>query len=198
MKIKKLALTIHEITKDILKLPLHNYTLTFDDGLYSQYYYFSHFQKIPTKKTYFISSGIICNNAQSLSFPECSIAHQKAFSGNTEDYMNVEQIKMLMDDPLVTIGGHSHNHTRLSTFPRLVDKIHHIKKDTEMMLEWFNKHLNFQPTSFCFPYNEDLDGMYQSILKQYGFTSFYGRERIPIETLQLDLTQTDNHDTLPV
>ena len=197
MKIKKPALSIHEIDKSVFELPLHKYTLTFDDGLYSQYYYFSNFQKIPTEKVYFISSGIIATTTQSSRFPKCDVAHRKAFSGNTEDYMTVEQIKMLMKDPLVTIGGHSHSHTRLDNFSRLVDKIYHIKKDTEIMLEWFDKHLNFLPTSFCFPYNEDLNGMYGALLKQYGFTNFYGRERIPIETLQPDLTQTDILDTLP-
>lgn len=193
---KKPTLTIHEIDENVLKLPLDQYTLTFDDGLYSQYYHFSHFQNIPTDKIYFISSGIVCSGKQSMSFPSCSVAHKKAFSGNKEDYMTIEQIKILMNDPSVTIGGHSHSHTRLNNFPKLVDKIHHIKKDTEMMLDWFNKHLHFYPTSFCFPYNEDLDGMYGALLKQYGFTNFYGRERIPVETLQPDSTQTDTLDTL--
>lgn len=195
MKLYKPTLAIHEINENILKLTLDQYILTFDDGLYSQYYYFSHFQKIPTEKVYFISSGIVCNILQSSGFPKCSVAHKKAFSGNMEDYMTIDQIKTLMEDPLVTIGGHSHSHTRLNKFPRLVDKIHHIKEDTEKMLEWFHKHLNLRPTSFCFPYNEDLNGMYPALLKQYGFTDFYGRERTPIEKLQLDLVQSDNLDT---
>lgn len=189
---------LHEICEDTLNLTLDQYTLTFDDGLYSQYYYFDHFQAIPTEKIYFISSNTIClDNKQSLCFPSCREAHKKASVGNMEDYMSVDQIKLMMEDPLVTIGGHSHSHTSLHNFPRMVDKIQYIMDDTERMLEWFNRNLNIHPTSFCFPYNEDFQGLYPAILKRYGFTEFYGRERIPVETLQLPSIQPDTLYTSP-
>jgi len=164
-------------------LPLENYVLTFDDGLYSQFYYYPEFAKIPTQKIYFVSSGIICTGTQSLEFPCCVDAHNKAFDGNTEDYMTIDQIKELMKDPLVEIGGHSHNHTRIR-HERLTDRIAHVMKDTTAMLEWFDANLGFKPTSFCFPYNDSAQGMYPAILKRYGFTSFYGGERTAIETLR--------------
>ena len=100
-----------------------------------------------------------------------------------EDYMTVAQIKELMADPLVTIGGHSHTHNRLGSYTKLVERIKNIKDDTELMVEWFNDNLGFTPTKFCFPYNDDYQGIYQSLLKIYGFTEFYGRERTPVETL---------------
>ena len=97
--------------------------------------------------------------------------------------MTLAQIKELMQDPLVNIGGHSHSHNRLSAYDKLIEKIQHIKNDTELMLEWFETNLNFRPTKFCFPYNEDYQGIYQSLLKTYGFKEFYGSERMSVEYL---------------
>jgi len=180
----KPILMIHEICEDIFNLPLENYTLTFDDGLYSQYYYYPRFQNILTEKIFFISSNIICNGKQSKEFPSCSIAHKKAFSGNKEDYMTLDQIKELIKDPLVSIGGHSHSHIRLDNFLKITEKLSYIKKDTELMIGWFQSNLGFIPTKFCFPYNDEgFNGIYKKVLGQYGFTDFYGRGRIPIEKL---------------
>lgn len=180
----KPVLMIHEIEEWMFSLPLENYILTFDDGLYSQYFYKDHFKKLNTQKIYFISSNIICSGIQSTDFPKCHDAHEKAFQGNYEDYMTVDQIKELMSDPLVSIGAHSHNHVRLNQFSTLFKVTNHIKQDTEQMIVWFEDTLNFRPTKFCFPYNESFQGMYPAILKQYGFREFYGNERTPIETLQ--------------
>jgi hypothetical protein len=179
----KPVLMIHEVNASMFSLPLENYVLTFDDGLYSQFYYFDRFKSIPTRKIFFISSNIICDGVQSLDFPTCAKAHQKAFAGNKEDYMTVPQIQELMSDPLVSIGGHGHSHTRLSYYSKLTEKIAYIKKDTEEMLSWFKKTLGCKPIDFCFPYNDDFDGVYGGILKHYGFVNFYGRERIPVEKL---------------
>ena len=174
---------IHEFREEFLNLPLENYILTFDDGLYSQYHFWSEIEKIPTKKIFFISSNIVCDTEQSLEFPVCRDAHQKAFSGNKEDYMNLQQIKHLLDYDDVEIGGHSHEHKRLNNFTSLFDKVEHIKQDTEKMMKWFQQNLNHTPRSFCFPYNENLDGMYNALLKKYGFTDFYGKERTAIESI---------------
>jgi hypothetical protein len=182
----KPVLMIHEVREWMFELPLENYVLTFDDGLYSQFYYYPEFAKIPTQKIYFVSSGVICSGKQSCTFPACSDAHQKAFGGNFEDYMTVHQIKELMKDPLVEIGGHSHSHTRIQ-HPRLTDRIAHVMKDTTTMLEWFNTNLGLKPSSFCFPYNDSVQGMYPALLKRYGFARFYGNERTPIESLLLDI-----------
>ena len=183
MKNLKPVLMIHEVYESMFDLPLEEYTLTFDDGLYSQFYYFDRFKSIPTEKIYFISSDIICSGEQSDQFPACREAHRKAFAGNKEDYMTLAQIKELMKDPLVSIGGHSHSHIRLDNYSKIVEKMKHIKNDTELMVKWFEEYLGFKPSKFCFPYNEDYQGMYSAMLRQYGFTEFYGRERIPIETL---------------
>jgi hypothetical protein len=179
----KPVLMIHEIREEFFDLPLENYILTFDDGLFSQYYYYPQFKAIPTEKIYFISSGIVCDVKQNMEFPACHIAHEKAFAGNKEDYMTLDQIKELMKDPLVTIGAHGHSHKNLEDFSKVTHRAMHVIADTKLMMQWFKDNLNYLPTAFCFPHNNDIDGMYQPVLKASGFTSFYGKERTAIENV---------------
>lgn len=148
---------IHDITEDIFSLPLENYILTFDDGLTKHYTYYDNFKKINTEKIYFIPTGI------------------------TE--LTIEQIKCISNDPLTTIGGHSHLHKSLKLFETLDLKIKHIMSDTELMINWFEQNLNEIPDKFCYPFNDDCNGIYTAIVRKYGFTKLYGRERIPVETL---------------
>lgn len=179
----KPILMIHEIEDRLFDLPLHEYILTFDDGLYSHYYHFDKFKDIETEKIFFISTGIICNGTQSKGFPNSVVAHEKAFAGNYEDFMTLAQIVELRNQPNVTIGAHGHSHKDLNTFATLNEQIKHISNDTRLMLSWFSFHFGYIPTSFCFPYNNDLHGMYTGLLKKYGFTDFYGKERIDGSTL---------------
>ena len=167
------TLMIHEMNKDTI---IPEGLCTFDDGLYSQYKYG---KDLPNDKIYFISTNIICNSIQSEEFITCSNAHIKSFNGNNEDYMTIDQIKELIDMG-IEIGGHSHYHKDVSKMPKLIDKVKHIKEDTELMMEWFKKELDYIPTSFCFPYNEELNGLYAGLLKPYGFTKFYGLNRVDI------------------
>lgn len=176
-------LMIHTVTEEMVStiLPLH--TLTFDDGLYNQYvFYKSHIKQLPNKKIFFISSNFICNSQQSNEFIPSDAAQDKGRNGNYEDFITVAQIKELLEDPLVVIGGHSHSHAQYNNHT-LVDKVRLLQNDTETMLQWFQTNLNHTPTHFCYPYNNDYNGMYKAVLHRYGFTNFYGRERIPIETL---------------
>lgn len=191
----KNVLMIHEARAEFAQLPLEDYLLTFDDGLYSQYVFYNEIKHINTPKIFFVSSGIICADNQSTEFITCRDAHQKAFNGNYENYMTVEQIKYMMQDPLVSIGAHSHSHTRLNKFSTLAEKVAYIKSDAEKTVAWFEQNLGFAPTKFCFPYNEDLDGLYKGLLTKYGFTEFYGSGRIPVETL---LRMEDRPDTLDI
>jgi len=174
---------MHEIQESYLDLPLEDYILTFDDGLYSQFYYWEHFKSLNTQKIFFISSSIVCTGNQSQEFISCVQAHEKARVGNFENYMTVEQILQLQSDPLTVIGGHSHSHIRLNTFSNLVERVEYIKHDTEQMVKWFDETLAQFPSHFCFPYNEDMDGLYAALLKKRGITNLYGSGRIPIETL---------------
>jgi peptidoglycan/xylan/chitin deacetylase (PgdA/CDA1 family) len=180
---KKPILMIHEVTDDIFKLNLERYTLTFDDGLYSQFYYYDKFQNIKTEKIYFISTNNICSQTQSLNFPPCRIAHEKASKGNKEDYMTIDQIKYLSKQKDVFIGGHSHDHVNLNSLSTFKEKIKHIKMDTVLMMDWFDTVLNYKPTKFCYPFNDDFRGFYKFLIDPYEFTEYFSHERIPVETL---------------
>jgi len=158
----KPILMIHNITDTIFNLQLEDYVLTFDDGTHDHYEYFEKFKLVNTQKYYFIIADYV----------------------GTEGYLNLNEIKEMMMDPLVTIGGHSFSHTRLENYSRVVDRIAHIKQDTKLILEWFDKNLGFKPTKFCFPYNNDLNGIYSGILNIFNINELYGRERIPVEMLQ--------------
>lgn len=185
MNTNKPVLMIHEFKESFLDLPLEDYILTFDDGLYSQYQYINELQKIPTQKIFFISTGIICpeDQLQSSTPITCSEAHKKAFNGNFEDYMTWDQIRHLHSLPDCTIGAHSHSHTHLDSFKSLSEKSSYITTDTQEMLIDFKLYLQHQPTSFCFPYNMNLHNLYNGLLLGFGFINFYGSERIDIENI---------------
>ncbi len=176
---------IHTIQDKLLNHRLEDYILTFDDGLYNHFYYYPKIKKLKTEKIFFISTDIICDGKQSKLFINSEECHKKAYMGNKENFMTLEQIKYLSEEKNVFIGGHSHFHKNLNLFSNLNDTISHIKKDTELMLEWFHKKLNLFPNKFCFPYNDDLNGLYKSILKTYGINQFYGKERLAIENINL-------------
>jgi peptidoglycan/xylan/chitin deacetylase (PgdA/CDA1 family) len=158
--ISKRSLMIHNITEDMFALPLEDYVLTFDDGTEDHYTYYQKFKSVNTLKKYFIIAERI----------------------GTDGYLTLEQVKEMMQDPQVSIGGHSYSHTPLGKF-KLIDVHYHIISDTEKMIEWFKTNLGFTPEDFCFPYNYDPHGLYKEILKRYGIVSCYGDERIPVETL---------------
>lgn len=179
----KPVLMIHQISEEMFDLPLQDYVLTFDDGLYGHYYFFEQFKQIPTEKIYFISTAFICNGRQSTAFPDSRIAQSKAMRGDMEDFLTVDQIKEMMQDPLVSIGGHGHEHVHLDSLRTLNDVVKSVYSDIPAMLEWFKTNLDFTPTKYCYPYNNNVNGVYTSMLKKFGLTEFYGDERIPVETL---------------
>jgi ABC-type branched-subunit amino acid transport system ATPase component len=134
---------------------------------------------------------------QNKKFISSKLAHEKARMGIFEDFMTLEQIQELADDSQVIIGGHSHSHTRLNNFANLYEKSDYIKRDTAQMITWFDKNLRTFPEHYCFPYNEDLDSLYQGLAKKQGIKYFYGNERIPVETLLRSQNPPETLDTLP-
>lgn len=172
----KPVLMIHEVTDWMFDLPLDEYTLTFDDGLYTQYKHFDKIKNIDTDKIFFISTGIVATNrtVQSDRFIQCHEAHGKLFeNGDLSHYMNWSQIQEISAEPRCEIGAHSHMHIRHTG----LNVIH----DTRMMMKYFEDN-NLTPISFCFPYNDENE-VYRCLLKQYGFTKFYGQGRIDIYDL---------------
>jgi hypothetical protein len=177
----KPILEIHEWKKEFESLPLEDYILTFDDGLYSQYKAKDFLKTLNTEKIFFVSTDIIRPKYQDPNdeITPCAEAHKKAFSDNKEDYMSWNEIKEI--NLLFEVGGHSHYHHKYSLSP-LKDLYASLVEDTERMFRNF-KDNNIEITKFCFPYNEDYDSIYRVLLAREGIDHLYGNERIPIESL---------------
>ena len=175
----KPVLMIHEFKEDFLNLPLEDYILTFDDGLFTQYNFFKEIKKIKTKKYFFISSGIICPEDvnQNDEYISCAKAHRKAFLGDFTNYMKWSQIKEINNTENCYIGCHSHFHMR-----KTAGCVECIILDNQKMFSEFNKNLKYMPDSFCFPYNYDTP-LYKEILYKKGFINFFGKDRINIFNL---------------
>lgn len=173
----KPVLMIHEFSEFMLSLPLEDYTLTFDDGLYTQYIHFDKIRELDTDKIFFISTGIVAHEdtVQSDEFIECAEAHGELLkTGNLKHYMKWSQIHEISEDPRCEIGGHSHMHVRQSIF--------NMVNDTNMMSHFLEKQFDHPITKFCFPYNESSP-VYRALLTHYGFTEFYGADRLDIYEL---------------
>jgi hypothetical protein len=181
----KKILMIHEIRPWMLDLDLSDFDiLTFDDGLYSQYVYYKHFLKYDKPMMFFISTGIICpeNVQQNEDFPICSDAHQLFFkNGISNNYMKWSQIKEISSTDGCEIGGHSHNHKRLRHI-KIKPLYDILKYEINTMMTSFSEQ-GISIDSFCFPYNEDYI-FYKLLLEEVGIKTFFGAERIDIETLK--------------
>ena len=167
---------LHEIEDNMFDYPLQDYILTFDDGLYTQYIHFDKIKKIDTEKIFFINTGIVASEQtdQSDEYIKCHLAHNKLFkTGDLSHYMNWSQIQEIGRDPQCEIGAHSHMHVRHTGFNTI--------RDTKLMMKCFSDK-NFNPERFCFPYNDDNE-VYKCILRQHGFTKFYGMNRVDIHDL---------------
>ena len=167
---------IHEFKEEFLDLPLQDYTLTFDDGLYTQYLFLDKLLEIDTDKYFFISSGIICpeNKDQNNNFITCYDAHKKAFNNDFTNYMKWSQIKKINMNKKCYVGCHSHYH-KIKT----ADCVECIIEDNKQMISEFITNLEHIPGQFCFPYNHETP-LYRQILENKGFKNFYGKERIDI------------------
>lgn len=177
------VLMVHEVKQWMLDADLSEYDLiTFDDGLFSQYFYRKEFLKWDTPMIFFISTGIVSDGKQTLNFPSCSEAHRRFFeNGDTTNYMTWEQIKELHETPNCTIGGHSHYHKQYS--PADLKLLHSsLIEDSDLMMNAFRKQ-GIEITDFCHPYNK-VYPLREGILKRMGITKFYGDERIAIEELK--------------
>lgn len=169
----KPVLMIHSITKDIFNIPLNRYILTFDDGTIDHYEYLEELSKIDTTKIFFISTNNI----------------------GKDGYLTIDHIKEMMTYSGIEFGGHSHDHKNLKNMS-LLDSINHIKEDTNDMIKWFNDNLGFTPSKFCYPFNNDLKGVYTALIKSHGIIDLYGSERIPVEKLLHDGSQIENPEVL--
>lgn len=222
------VLMFHDLRREHFELPLDRFRLTFDDGLYSHYYYAPCFEGHPQALTFFITTAFIRPGAarpvfsgRYLEYREAAFYAERALlDGDFSAYMTVEEVQRLSARPNVRIGAHSHFHDvtltdvqpkrpkapspwrlkRLGSVPadllggmsirsrlafrggefsggRLRPRSEaewedYIRRDTELCLEWFARHLNRQPDLYGFPFNEYSPKLI-AILKTYGFREFY-------------------------
>ncbi len=116
-------LTIHCIRKEYFDLPLNKYRLNFDDGLFSQYYYFPLLRRQEHELLYFISSAFIRPGPARRMFESEYIPYKKSkkymyralIEDNYEDFMRVEELQELAKTEGVRIGVHSHFHDVILT-----------------------------------------------------------------------------------
>ena len=120
-------LIIHDIRKEIFDLDLSEYQLTFDDGLFSQYYYFSLFKPNHKPRIFFIVTGFIQPGKARNVFNGQYIAHIKSpeymyeafVKKNFDCFMRLEELEIITGQKNVIIGAHSHYHDIILTEHRL-------------------------------------------------------------------------------
>ncbi len=117
------SLMIHNIRKEFFDLDLSGYELTFDDGLYSQYYYLPLFEKIDVPRVYFVSTGFVRPGKRRGFFEGRYLPYRKsrdymydAFVENKfDEFMTVEELKVVAGGRNARIGAHSHYHEIVPT-----------------------------------------------------------------------------------
>jgi len=243
------VLMFHDLRREHFELPLDRFRLTFDDGLYSHYYYAPCFESHPQVLTFFITTAFIRPGAarrvfsgRYLEYREAAFYAERALlDGDFSAYMTVEEVQRLSARPNVRIGAHSHFHDvtltdvhpkrpratspwrlkRLGSVPadllggmsirsrlafqgsefsagRLRPRSEaewedYIRRDTELCLEWFARHLNRQPDLYGFPFNEYSPKLI-AILKTYGFREFYAGSSVKHAEV---IGRTDVEDLAP-
>jgi hypothetical protein len=116
-------LTIHDIRKEYFNLDLNAYQLTFDDGLFSQFYYFPLFKDHPENLTYFITTSFIkpgktrkMFDGRHLTYVKSKKYMHRTFAeGRFDHFMNIEELQEISKHQNVRIGAHSHFHDVIFT-----------------------------------------------------------------------------------
>jgi hypothetical protein len=237
---------IHNLRKEYFDLPLENYRLTFDDGLYSQYYYYPLLRNHSATLTFFIASSLIAEGparpryaGRFLEPTETNVHFFGAFiKGDRQGFMTLEEVRFLAQQPRVRLGAHSHFHDLILTdvhprHPRPVSPwkearfrdipqtmrqglcirsrlafqgfdfkdghllaraekewMDYIRRDTDLCLEWFERHLGQTPTAYCLPFNEYSPPLMEA-LRSCGFREFYG-SRSPKDASIIGRTDIDS------
>ncbi len=114
---------IHDIRPEYFDLNLNPYRLTFDDGLYSQYYYFPLLKNHPGKLTYFITTAFIQPGKPRRMYTGEYLSHLKSkkymyrtfIEGKFDHFMTIEEVQQLSAQRNVRVGVHSHFHDVILT-----------------------------------------------------------------------------------
>ncbi|RJQ58121.1 MAG: polysaccharide deacetylase family protein [Desulfobacteraceae bacterium] len=112
------TLTIHDFRKDYFKMDLKQYRLSFDDGLYSQFYYFPMLEELDTELIFFIVTSFVrpgpprkLFDGRHPKFPKSrDCMYDAHVRGRFDPFMTTEEIQYLASQKNVRIGAHSHFH----------------------------------------------------------------------------------------
>lgn len=187
----KEMLMIHEVTKEMFELPLKDYILTFDDALYSFWYYWPLIREIPTMKMLFVPTGYIWNGSKRPQFAHPPFDYLRLDSveamelGDMEPYMTVDEVKQVSDDGLI-IGGHGHDHLNFEEIyerESLNDFLDILRSDTQKMMEWFEDNLHYRPIHYVFPFCAEPRFMRDILRDEFYISEFYCRERVNVRRL---------------
>ena len=227
-RITRPTLMIHNVRREYFELDLASYRLSFDDGLFSQYYYYPLLERVKSEMLFFPITSMITEGPRRPAFDGMHLPYVKSpqymaaarTPAGRMHFMTTEEVQFLKAQAGVQIGAHSHFHEvtltrhlpkkpnsrwkreRLGEFPdhltralasrsrlafrgsffrngRMIRRTvsqweEFVRYDTERCLDWFHRHLNFQPTAYCLPFNEYSDRLIE-VLKSFGFTTFFGR-----------------------
>ena len=116
-------LMIHDLRKEYFDLNLDPYQLTFDDGLFSQYYYYPLLKNHPAKLIYFITTSFIKpGKARNLFSGEYlpylkskKYGYRTFVEGKFDHFMTVEELQAISSRNNVQVGVHSHFHDVIFT-----------------------------------------------------------------------------------
>ncbi len=119
-------LMIHDISREYFNLGLEQYRLTFDDGLFSQYYYYPKFRSRKAPLIYFVTTSFIRPGAARRMFAGEYLPFIKSkqymydtfIHARLDHFMTTEEIGSLAGFPNVQIGAHSHFHDVIPTRTR--------------------------------------------------------------------------------
>ncbi|MGD9137795.1 MAG: polysaccharide deacetylase family protein [Desulfobacterales bacterium] len=117
------TLMIHDIHPNYFDLNLNSYRLTFDDGLFSQYYYYPLLKHHPENLTYFITTSFIRPGPARDMFTGEYLPYIKSkkymyrtvVEGKFDHFMTVEELQSISRQNNVQIGIHSHFHDVIFT-----------------------------------------------------------------------------------
>jgi hypothetical protein len=116
-------LMIHDIRREYFELNLDQYQLTFDDSLFSQYYYFPLLKNNPGYLIYFITTSFIRPGKARRMFSGEYISYLKSkkygyrtfAEGKFDHFMTIEELQAISSQTNVRIGVHSHFHDVIFT-----------------------------------------------------------------------------------
>jgi len=179
-----MILEIHEITPEILDCDLSSpeiETITFDDGLYTQFLNYKHFLQFKKPMYFFVSPAIVATGSQDPTLIECWRAHEIFFkTGKTAHYMSWDNIKEISE--VANIGGHTFSHPNLRDL-KLTQQLKIAKEQVELMMQAFAEH-NIKIESFAYPYDYEFFG-FKFLLGKYGIKKLFGETRTTIESYMM-------------